>query len=51
VTHVRKEAGLRLVGALKLLRLLVQLGVERNYATVGIFKLGVQSGQFLLPHV
>jgi hypothetical protein len=37
--------------ALKLLRLLVQLGVERNYATVGIFKLGVQSGQFLLPHV
>ena len=49
VAHVREEARLRLVGAAEALGLLVQLGVERDHAAVGVFQLAVQPGQLLLP--
>jgi hypothetical protein len=48
VAHVRQKARLELVGAPQRVRLLVELGVERDDAAVGVLELGVEAGQVLL---
>ena len=48
VAHVRQKARLELVGAPQRIRLLVELGVERDHAAVGVLELGVEARQLLL---
>ena len=42
VAHVRQEARLHLVGAPQVVGLLVELGVERDHAAVGVLELAVE---------
>ncbi len=49
VTHVGEEAGLHLVCAAQVVGLIVELGVEGNYAAVGIFEFAIETHQFVLP--
>ena len=51
VRHVREEARLQLVGAPQVIGLLVQLGVERDDAAVGVLQLAVQPDQLLLTPI
>ena len=48
VGHVREEARLQLVGAAEVIRLLVELRVERDDAAIGVFELAVEVHQLLL---
>ena len=48
VAHVGEEARLHLGGAAQVVGLLVQLGVERHHAAVGVLQLAVELGQLLL---
>ena len=48
VGHVREEARLQLVGAAEMIRLLIELGVERDDAAVGVFQLAIEVDQLLL---
>ena len=49
VAHVREEARLHLVRAPQVLGLLVELGVQRDHAAVGVLELAVQPRQLVLP--
>ena len=49
VAHVRQEARLHLVGAVKPLRLLVQLGVQRHHAAVRVLQLSRSAAKGHLP--
>ena len=48
VGHVREEARLQLVGAAEMIRLLVELGVERDDAAVGVLELAIEVHELLL---
>ena len=48
VGHVREESRLQLVGAPEVIRFLVELGVERHHAAIGVFELAVQVHELLL---
>ena len=48
VGHVREESRLELVGAPEVIRLLVELGIERHHAAIGVFELAVQVHELLL---
>ena len=46
--HVREEARLQLVGAAEVIRLFVELGVERDDAAVGVLELAIEVHELLL---
>ena len=48
VRHVRQEARLEFVGAPEVIGLLVELRVERDHASIGVFQLAIEMGQLLL---
>ena len=48
VGHVREEARLQLVGAAQVIGSLVELGVERDDAAVGVFELAIEAHELLL---
>ena len=47
--HVGEKARLELVGSSQVIRLLVELGVQRDHAAVGVLQLAVERAQLLLP--
>ena len=49
MAHVGEEAGLQLVGTPEVIRLFIQLGIERDYAAIGILQFPIQTGQIRLP--
>ena len=48
VGHVRQESRLQFVGAAKVIRFLVQFGVQRDDTAIGVFQFPVQPREFLL---
>ena len=49
VTHVGEKPALELVGAPQMLGLLIEFGVERHHATVGVLELAIEPEEVVLP--
>ena len=49
VTHVGEKAAFQVIDAPQMLGLLIQLGVERHHATVGVLQLAIEPEEVVLP--
>ena len=49
VTHVGEKPALEFVGAPQMLGLLIEFGVERHHATVGVLELAIEPEEVVLP--
>ncbi len=49
MAHVRQKPRLDLVRAPQMIGFLIQLGVERYHAAVGIFQFAIENPQLFLP--